>query len=222
MVNQHGRYQSIYGMPPNWGPEFVPPQTKQPGEGDHEPFPDVHKNWPYHPDAQIPLDWMWYRKTKGALDWKKDWEPTIYLDTLTLQPTTRTAMLERASDDMLGALDMGMERARQQVQDEIDGQGAFGELQQGFDAAGHDMMQGMAGEDNSDSDPMARHRMPKVDMGHTVQHGRHFMRLESKDKREKRTNMFTGPSPVPVDTYLGTLWKAKNPLVPDNQGISFG
>lgn len=220
MVNQYGRYQSIYGMPPVWGPELVPPYgANMEGSGDHEPFPPVQ--FTQNPNAQIPRDWMWYRKTKTPIDWTSDWEPTIYLDTLTLQPTTRSQMLLKATDEMLGALDVGMYEARQRVEQQMQ-DGPFSEMSKGLDIMEHDFSEAVVGEGNAETDMMHRRRKPAMDMGHYTQHGRLFMRLESQNKREKRTNHFAGVAPTSVDTYQGCLWKAHNPLIRDNNAILFG
>lgn len=168
---------------------------------------------------------MWYRKAKTPLDWTCDWEPTIYFDTLTLQPTTRTRMLEIATDDMFEALDMGMEQARIKAYEEAEGGNAFEEMEKGMELMQHDFEEALQGEGSSASDKMHRHRKPKMegDMRHVTQHGRHFLRLESNTKREKRKpNDFSGIAPRPVDTYIGTLWKAKNPLIPEGALMRFG
>jgi hypothetical protein len=168
---------------------------------------------------------MWYRKAKSPIDWKTDSEPTIYLDTLTLQPTTRSKMLEMVPDDIFEEFDMTFKEARAETNkfDEQD-HDPFGDLGKGLDVLEHDLQEALVGQGNSATDKMHRHRKPQqaLDMRHVTTHGRHYMNLESKAKREKRSNDFVGVQPTGVDTYIGALWKAKNPLLPDDGPIRFG
>lgn len=210
LVNQYGRYQSIYGWGPSWGPEILPPQ--QLGVS-REPLPDVRKVWPYHgPENAIPSSWMWYRHNKTPMERSSDWEPTIYRDSMTMEATTRTGLLASDPESMF-RLSLELNKSFEEVKGEVDAAVAdgreLGVLSQGLHLLGRDIDRDMGGvEANAtlDDDEPWRHGMePKTHMGHTLQHGRHNMQLQSKAKLAEKSHFFSPPK-EPVHSFLGTVY----------------
>merc|ERR1719171_1686403 len=97
----------------------------------------------------------------------------------------------------------------------------LGELQKGLELLQHDATAAVVGESNDPFSKMQHKGAPKFDMKHPIKHGIQYMSLESPETRAKQPDHFSGQPKRPVNSYVGCLWKWRDPTSIQRDVIKF-